>query len=357
MRSAAPESNIRSCLMTKEVRDYYYANDKNAIKRHIEISDYAGCMNAHVEGKEPLISVVIPTHNRVDMLQRALDSLLSQEYGSIQIVVVDDCSTDQTKEIILDRYSGKGIEIYRNETNINAGLSRNRGYNYAKGEYIVFMDDDDYYVDRFFFRKATHIHEQYVSLAFVSANSFIEDITKGSLACSQMNRDGFIDGQTYLDCFQTGITKPNSTFTSVFDKSILDRLGFESMEMMNDTSIYLRSLLLGDAYIMRDVIGTYVIHSSNISGNISVDFITKNLKEKKHVYDYAMETKARVLSMEWLSNQMLATLKFYLYGNNVGFSDFFVLIRWMRENKIPAEYYASVFSHFLKGKARRLLHV
>jgi len=356
MKRVTYEKSEYSCLMTKEVYDYYCLKDENAIKQSVDISDSTSCLNSNIDNEEPLISVVIPTHNRVTMLQRALDSLLCQEYASLQIVVIDDYSSDQTYDIIQERYSCRGIEIYRNETNMNAGLSRKRGFSHAKGEYIVFMDDDDYYVDKYFFRKAVKIHKQYRSLAFVSANSFIEDTASGGLICSMLNRTGFLDGQTYISCFQTAIKKPNSTFTSVFNKSILNQLGFDSMHMMNDSSIYLRSLLLGDAYFMRDLIGTYVVHGSNISTNLSVDFIIQNLKEKKFVYDFAVETKARELKIEWLSNQMWVTLKYYLLGNAVNFTDLFALTRWMSENKIPAEHCLLLFAHYLSGRAHRFLH-
>lgn len=95
-------------------------------------------MNEH----KPLVSVIITTYNRSDILPRAIDSVLSQTYENIEIILVDDCSGDNTKEIIENNYKGK-LKYLINEKNVGLAASRNVGINHSKGDFVSFLDDDD----------------------------------------------------------------------------------------------------------------------------------------------------------------------------------------------------------------------
>ena len=92
-----------------------------------------------------LISVIVPVYNTGDLLRDCLDSLVGQTLDKIEIIVIDDCSTDNSLEIIkqyADRYPN--IRVYQNQVNIGQGATRNVGLKYAKGDYIGFLDSDDY---------------------------------------------------------------------------------------------------------------------------------------------------------------------------------------------------------------------
>jgi glycosyltransferase involved in cell wall biosynthesis len=90
----------------------------------------------------PLVSVIIPTYNRAPLLPRAIDSVLAQTYGNVEIVVVDDGSTDNTQSV-LDGYRDK---IRRIRTgNRGASHARNVGMRASVGRYIAFLDSDDSY--------------------------------------------------------------------------------------------------------------------------------------------------------------------------------------------------------------------
>jgi glycosyltransferase involved in cell wall biosynthesis len=88
----------------------------------------------------PLISVIIPTYNRRDYLTDAIDSVLSQQTGNIEIIVVDDGSTDGTADA-LRPYSGSIKYVY--QENRGGSSARNRGVNVASGELLAFLDSDD----------------------------------------------------------------------------------------------------------------------------------------------------------------------------------------------------------------------
>ncbi|MAL18373.1 MAG: glycosyl transferase family 2 [Balneola sp.] len=89
----------------------------------------------------PEISVVIPSFNRPELLERAVKSVLNQTFHDVEIIVVDDASGEGDILSRVEKYSN--VKYLRNETNRGACYSRNRGISEAKGRYINFLDDDD----------------------------------------------------------------------------------------------------------------------------------------------------------------------------------------------------------------------
>lgn len=93
----------------------------------------------------PLVSVVIPTCNRREALARCLDSILAQTYRNFEIVVVDDCSTDDTPEFLANfttAHENVALRSERNDHNCGANASRNRAIRASKGEFVAFLDSD-----------------------------------------------------------------------------------------------------------------------------------------------------------------------------------------------------------------------
>jgi glycosyltransferase involved in cell wall biosynthesis len=90
------------------------------------------------------ISVIIPTYNRAKSLNRSLTSVLNQTYNNIEIIIVDDCSTDNTTKII-NKIKDYRIKFFKLKRNKGPGFARNFGIKKSKGEFIAFQDSDDIY--------------------------------------------------------------------------------------------------------------------------------------------------------------------------------------------------------------------
>lgn len=91
---------------------------------------------------EPLVSVVIPTHNRKSLVVRAVNSVLAQSYQNLECIVVDDASNDGTMEE-LRKIDDPRLKLLRNEESRHASATRNVGIANSSGEYVAFLDDDD----------------------------------------------------------------------------------------------------------------------------------------------------------------------------------------------------------------------
>lgn len=90
----------------------------------------------------PLFSVIIPTHNRADLLVRAVKSVLVQTEPNFEVIVVDDASTDNTPSVVA-AMSDERIRYIRHEKGLGSAGARNAGIREARGEFVAFLDDDD----------------------------------------------------------------------------------------------------------------------------------------------------------------------------------------------------------------------
>lgn len=94
---------------------------------------------------DKLISVIIPTYNREETLSKAINSVLEQTYKNWELIIVDDASTDHTDSLI-KQYNDLRIKYFRNVDNQGANYCRNLGAKYARGEFLAFLDSDNYWL-------------------------------------------------------------------------------------------------------------------------------------------------------------------------------------------------------------------
>ncbi|MGC8603005.1 MAG: glycosyltransferase family 2 protein, partial [Desulfomonilaceae bacterium] len=91
-----------------------------------------------------LVSVIIPTYNRAHLIERAVNSVLEQTYDKLEIIVVDDGSTDNTGNVLSQLQDGDSrVRYIRHETNKGSQSARNTGIRNARGDYVAFLDSDD----------------------------------------------------------------------------------------------------------------------------------------------------------------------------------------------------------------------
>ena len=120
----------------------------------------------------PTVSVVIPTYNHGRYIAEALDSVLAQTYKDYEVIVVDDGSTDNTREVV-EAYGASIRYIYQQNQRMSA--ARNAGIRSANGEYIAFLDSDDIWLPEKL-EKQMEVFSTYPNLALVSCGALIVDM-------------------------------------------------------------------------------------------------------------------------------------------------------------------------------------
>lgn len=108
------------------------------------------------------LSIVIPVYNTALYLKECLESIISQTYSEIEIICVDDCSTDNSADIIRE-YAAKDsrVKYIKHTENKKQGAARNTGIDAASGKYITFIDSDDYLSDKYVYEKCINLMEKH----------------------------------------------------------------------------------------------------------------------------------------------------------------------------------------------------
>ena len=137
----------------------------------------------------PFFSIIIPLYNREKTISRAIESILNQTFQDFEIIVVDDCSTDQSAEIVHKlKILDARIKYIKNEINQERCISRNKGIQIALGKYICFLDSDDYHLPihlETFYHKILENKEPKAFL-FTSAWNETEDGIRSERVCSEI---------------------------------------------------------------------------------------------------------------------------------------------------------------------------
>ena len=130
-----------------------------------------------------LISIIIPIYNtKTSLLKEALNSVLNQTLNDIEIIVIDDKSTINYEQELKEYIQNPKIILYKNDKNEGSGEARNKGLHIAKGEYIAFLDADDFYIDNNCLQKlydiAKNTQQNIIGgKPFVKREETLEDLT------------------------------------------------------------------------------------------------------------------------------------------------------------------------------------
>ncbi len=230
-------------------------------------------MNKHLP-ENPLISVIIPCYNHGRYLQDAFDSVYSQYYPHIEIVVVDDGSTDETKEAA---EKNKDVK-YIYQTNKGLSSARNTGVKNSKGDLLIFLDADDWLLPdaiatNLFFLK-DHPESAFVSGGY---KLVFADAKKNKETSYEVNDDH------YIHFLQSNFIGMHAAV--MYQKWVFDEFDFkETLRSCEDYDLYLRISKKYPVFHHTKIIAAYRMHGSNMSSNIPMMLkgvlnVLKNQKE------------------------------------------------------------------------------
>ena len=192
---------------------------------------------------EPLVSVIIATQNRPLLLQRALNSVLSQTYKNLEVIVVDDASNDDTKTVVEEfMQKDSRIKYLKNSTVMGANFSRNRGIKEAGGEYIAGLDDDDEFLPK---RIELLMQNYEPAYSFITSNNELvfDNESRATHMPSIITLDHMLYENTAMN--QGLIKKSRLLEAGMFD---------ENLSACQDYDLWMRLILkFGDAKALQEV--------------------------------------------------------------------------------------------------------
>ena len=273
--------------------------------------------------KLPLVSVYIPTKNRRKLLERAIESVLNQTYEQVELIVVNDGSTDDTQQY-LESLEGMGkLKVIYNATSKGANCSRNMAIDCANGTYVTGLDDDDYFDHD---RIETFVKAYDDRYSFLCAN---QKYVRGNRFVIKSSFTGIITLEHLLAYNVVG----NQIFT--VKKHFLDVGGFdESLSACQDYDLWVRMVKkLGNAYKINNA--NYTVDEEATSNRITTSSkafssYLKVYQSQKHFMN-RFQRAARLLAIRELQCKRLSGLNIIKFLRILGLKE--VLAHFYRMSK------------------------
>lgn len=229
----------------------------------------------------PKVSALVPTYNCAAYLPKALDSALAQTFDDLEVIVIDDGSTDNTREIV-ERYQqanpGKIVYIYQKNQGIS--FARNAGMRISRGEYFALLDADDQWLPDHL-KESVAVLEANPGAGVVHSNiTFIRE--NGEAMETPVRRKEFLSGQVFRNIFlrDADISCP----TVVFRKACCDKVGLFDEQLSRlgceDRELWLRIAQHYPFAYIDKVLALYLVRSSSVSRNME-----KMIKARMYVVD------------------------------------------------------------------------
>ncbi len=224
--------------------------------------------------KSPKVSVCIPVYNREDFIAEAIESVLQQTFTDFELIITDNCSTDNTPEVIKS-YAAKDnrVKYFKNESNLGVCSNGNRGILLSKGEYIKFLFSDD--------KLAPQCLEIFVEKMDKHHNvSLITSFTQCIGDSDQIRDTSFFPGTGQLNgkvCQKDLLVNGNwagSPSSVMFRRKDL-HIGLVNhmwRYWVGDLDLWMRLLGIGDAYVVPHILSFLRIHEKQESSLHAVDF-------------------------------------------------------------------------------------
>ena len=246
----------------------------------------------------PKVSVIIPTYNRADLIKETIQSVFDQTFQSFEIIIVDDGSTDNTRQVVKNINSPKIKYIYQDNSGRPAH-ARNRALKETRGEYIAFLDSDDLWLPHKLELQVKFLDKhQDVGLVYSQAKIFGK--TKGIFAIPPVARFART-GWMFDELLKINFIP---TLTTLVRKKCLDRIGYfdedPGLTSIEDYELWLRLSKEYQIGFIDQLLAEYRVHSTNLSG----DFL-KRLKYRLYMLQ---KIDGKIGTPDSLKKQILSML-------------------------------------------------
>lgn len=226
-----------------------------------------------MDRKTPLVSVIIPTYNRAHTISQAIDSVLNQTYGNLEIIVIDDGSTDNTKEILAPY--GQKI-TYLSQSNCGVSSARNAGIQQARGEYVAFLDSDDLWYPQKLEKQIEAIQRNKEYALCLTDIEYVDDAgshIRFSSLCKAIPYNGYLF--TYL---LQGSGTCSYVTTILVKKGVFTTVGLfdESLNTAEDIDMLLRITSRYQAALVDEPLVKYIKYRREGDSNLSDRLFTGN---------------------------------------------------------------------------------
>ena len=208
-----------------------------------------------------LVSIITPTYNCSRFISKTIESVLSQTYPLWEMLIIDDCSTDDTEKKILPYIeSDSRIKYYRLEHNSGAAVARNTALRLAGGRWIAFLDSDDLW----------HPEKLERQIRFMRDKGYAFSCTQMELIDEFDNIEGtYVKGPGHVNRFGMLCYCWPACLTVMYDATVVGEIQIADIKKNNDYAMWLKVIEKADCYLLRESLAYYRIRRGSISHDIN----------------------------------------------------------------------------------------
>lgn len=208
--------------------------------------------------KKGLVSIIMPTYNCGKFIAETIKTVIEQTYTNWELVIVDDCSKDDTEQVV-SSFEDTRIRYYRLEQNSGAAVARTTAMKYANGEYMAFLDSDDLWKKDKLEKQLKFMKDNKYNFTCTAYEQVDEEGNKLGKIIKTKKKAGY--NRILLDC-------PVGNSTVMYNVAALGKFEVPNIRKRNDDALWLQ-MLKKEKYIygMNDVLMEYRIRSNSISSN------------------------------------------------------------------------------------------
>lgn len=205
-----------------------------------------------------LVSVIMPSYNTAEFIEETIRSVLSQTYEDWELIIVDDCSTDNTDKVVAKLLSDNRIRYIKNDTNSGAAVSRNRALREAKGKWIAFLDSDDLWEPdklqkQVSFMRDNGYHFSYTNYIEIDEESKANG--KSVTGPKQITKHGMYN-YCWMGCL-----------TVMYDADAVGLIQIADIKKNNDYAMWLKVCKKANCYLLDETLARYRKRSGSISNH------------------------------------------------------------------------------------------
>ena len=209
-----------------------------------------------------LVSIIMPSYNTAEYISDSIKSIQDQTYSNWELLVVDDCSTDNSVEIIKS-FKDPRIILLRNDENSGAAISRNYALREAKGKWIAFLDSDDIWVSEKLEKQIKFMKDNHYAFTFTDYR-----------ICLNGERMPYINtGPDVVDKRKMYNYCYVSTSTVMYDREKIGLIQIANLKKNNDYAMWLQAIEKSDAYRLPECLSFYIKHDGSISSGSKIKLI------------------------------------------------------------------------------------
>mgnify|MGYP000713358921 FL=1 len=250
-----------------------------------------------------LVSIIMPSWNTARFIRESIDSVRNQTYTNWELLIVDDCSTDNTDEIVAS-YSDERIRYFKNEKNSGAALTRNRAMREARGEWIAFLDSDDLWTTEKLERQ----------LQFMKENNYVfsyHEYVKIDEESKPLNI--YVSGPEVVTKHKMYNYGYPGCLTFMYSAKAMGLIQIKDIKKNNDYAILLKLCKKADCYLLKENLAEYRIRKKSISH----DKLSKKLKSHYDLFHMCDEKAAPVALWYACWNMFYGILKKKRYEKKI----------------------------------------